>query len=91
MSPSLFKHPEGRLLWECRTCEFPRLAAATISQEKDSGKINMTNTLASMFGTVATGITGTVDWALGIGLAITVGLLAFALIKKFAPQRKKIV
>ena len=51
----------------------------------------MTNTIASMFGTVATGITGTVDWALGIGLAITVGLLAFALIKKFAPQRKKIV
>jgi hypothetical protein len=51
----------------------------------------MTNTLSSVYSTVSTGITGVVDGWIGIGIAITLGLAAFALARKFVPQKKKVV
>ena len=51
----------------------------------------MTNTIASIYNTVTTGVSGAVDGWVAVGVLITVALTGFALAKKFLPQRKKVV
>ena len=51
----------------------------------------MTNTLSSIYTTVSSGISGVVDGWISIGVLITLALAGFALARKFAPQKKKVV
>lgn len=51
----------------------------------------MTNTLATMYSSATTGITGAVDGFVAIGVLITLALAGFAVVAKFLPRKKKVV
>ena len=51
----------------------------------------MTNTLSSIYATTTAGISNACDGWIGIGLVIGLALVGFAIFKKFAPTRTKVV
>lgn len=50
----------------------------------------MTNTLSSIYSAVTTGYTGAFDGLIGIGIAILVVSVGFALVKSMVPHRARV-